>query len=126
MIATIIGFIGVAGLIGLALLQRSFWIGLMAVFILMNCWRGWVVSRAMMRLAKSPHRDGFACPLCGEAPPIGAYWRCAKCGTGFDTFETAATCPQCGEHFGVTRCAGCGQSSPMSNSRSASVLFQDN
>jgi len=115
MIATIIGFIGVAGLIGLALLQRSFWIGLMAVFILMNCWRGWVVSRAMMRLAKSPHRDGFACPLCGEAPPIGTYWRCGKCGTAFDTFETGATCPQCGEHFGVTRCAGCGQSSPMSN-----------
>jgi len=115
MIATFVGFIGVAGLIGFALLKHSYWIGILSIFILLNCWRGWVVSRAMMRLAKSPHRDGFACPLCGEAPPIGTYWRCGKCGTAFDTFETGATCPQCGEQFGVTRCAGCGQSSPMSN-----------
>src|SRR4051812_26943718 len=33
MIATIIGFIGVAGLIGLALLNRSYWLGILAVFI---------------------------------------------------------------------------------------------
>src|SRR5438132_6575314 len=73
MIATVVGFIGVAGLIGLALLERSFWIGLMAVFILLNCWRGWVLSRALMQIAKASHRDGFACTVCGEAPPIGAH-----------------------------------------------------
>src|SRR5439155_7920025 len=64
MIATIIGFIGVAGLIGLALLDRSSWLGILAVFILLNCWRGWVLSRALMRIARSPHRAGFACPAC--------------------------------------------------------------
>ena len=115
MIATIIGFIGVAGLIGLALLNHSLWIGILSVFILLNCWRGWVVARALMQLAKAPRHDGFACPLCDEAPPQGPYWRCGKCGAAFDTFETAATCPQCREQFVVTRCAACGQSSPMSN-----------
>lgn len=115
MIATIIGFIGVAGLIGLALLDRSFWLGILAVFILLNCWRGWVLSRALMRIAKSPHRTGFACPACGEAPPIGPYWRCGKCGAQFDTFETAATCPQCAEHFAVTRCFACGHATPIND-----------
>src|ERR1035437_1566593 len=38
--ASIIGFIGVAGLIGLAVFAQSVWIGIMAAFILMNCWGG--------------------------------------------------------------------------------------
>src|SRR5713226_5264959 len=38
MVATIIGFAGVTGLIILALWMQSVWIGVLSVFILMNCW----------------------------------------------------------------------------------------
>src|SRR3984957_10832656 len=38
MAATIIGFLGVAGLIVLAVKSQSVWFGVMSAFILMNCW----------------------------------------------------------------------------------------
>src|SRR5471030_41216 len=38
--ASVIGFIGVAGLIGLAIFLQSVWIGIMSAFILINCWGG--------------------------------------------------------------------------------------
>src|ERR1700675_3196275 len=40
MAAVIIGFVGVAGLIALALWMRSPWFGILSLFILMNCWTG--------------------------------------------------------------------------------------
>src|ERR1035441_5506364 len=40
MVATVLGFAGVAGFIGLAVFSHSFWFGAIAVFILLNCWRG--------------------------------------------------------------------------------------
>jgi Zn-dependent protease len=113
MIASIIGIIGVCGLIGLAFLAHSFWIGIVAVFILLNCWRGLMVARVLARMARAPRREGFACPQCGDAPPQGLFWTCGKCRTRFDTFETAAACPQCGEQFAVTQCFGCVRSSSM-------------
>src|SRR6202045_5083536 len=38
LVATIVGFIGVAALIGLAVWTRSIWYGAISVFMLMNCW----------------------------------------------------------------------------------------
>jgi len=38
LIASSIGFVGVAGLILFAIWAQSVWIGIMAVFILLNCW----------------------------------------------------------------------------------------
>ena len=61
--ASIIGFIGVAGLIGLAILGQSIWLGIMAVFILMNCWGGLKHALALTRMAKIPRRQGFALSL---------------------------------------------------------------
>jgi Zn-dependent protease len=113
MVATIIGFVGVAGLIALALWQQSMWIGIMAAFILMNCWRGLQQARALARMLALPRRDGFACPACKAAPPIGKFWACGKCRTAFDTFETQAICPQCGTQFADTRCIECGNMSPL-------------
>ena len=52
----------------------------MCVFILLNCWGGLMQARALARIAKMPRRDGFACPVCKIAPPVGAIWRCGKCG----------------------------------------------
>lgn len=112
-VATIIGFIGVAGLVLIALFLQSVWLGIMAVFILMNCWRGLRHAQQLSRIAKLPRREGFACPSCKTAPPLGERWRCGKCGALFDTFATQATCPSCATQYANTQCLDCGQSAPF-------------
>jgi Zn-dependent protease len=111
--ASIIGFIGVAGFIGLAIFARSLWLGLIAGFILMNCWGGFKQARALAKIAKLPRHDGLACPSCKTAPPLGEFWRCGKCGHAFDIFLTRGVCPHCGTQFNVTQCLDCGTSSPI-------------
>ena len=115
MIATAIGFIGVAGLVLLAVVERSVWIGVVGAFILLNCWRGLLQARALARAAKLPRRQGFACPSCKEPPIRGALWRCAKCLKPFDTFESMAVCPHCGTEFPATQCFECGSASNIRN-----------
>jgi Zn-dependent protease len=112
-IASIIGFIGVAGLILRALALQSKWQGVMAVFILINCWSGLTHARALARIAKLPRREGFACPDCKVAPPCGEIWRCGKCGEKFDTFATQGVCPHCQNQFTTTQCTECGASRPI-------------
>jgi Zn-dependent protease len=114
MAATVIGFIGVAGLILFALWMQSVWYGIMAAFILMNCWNGLQQARALLRLAKLPRREGFACPSCQTAPPVGGFWRCGRCGAGLDIFQTGAICPACGAQFAAARCLDCGAQHPLS------------
>ena len=113
MAASVIGFIGVAGLVLFALYAGSIWMGIMAVFILMNCWGGLMQARALAKIAKIPRREGFACPSCHTAPPLGALWRCGQCGNAFDTFATNASCPQCDAQYNLTQCLDCGTRSPM-------------
>ena len=88
MVATVLGFIGVAGFIVLAFWMQSVWFGAIAVFMLMNCWGGLQHAQALLRLAKLPRREGFACPWCKTAPPLGDFWKCGRCGQAFDTFQT--------------------------------------
>ncbi len=121
MVATVLGLIGVAGFIGFALLRHSIWLGAIAVFMLMNCWSGLQHARALLRLAKLPRRDGFLCPTCQTAPPIGEYWKCGKCGQPFDTFQNHAICPHCSSQFPQTRCLDCGRLNPMTDWMVASV-----
>ena len=111
--ASIIGFIGVAGLFLVAIWGRSVWLGIMAAFILISCWSGLKQARALARVAKLPRREGFACPSCKTAPPLGELWRCGKCGKAFDTFLTQATCPHCGTQYSATQCLDCGTSRPI-------------
>lgn len=113
MAASVIGFIGVAGLILLAAYAGSLWMGIMAVFILLNCWGGLKQARALAKIAKIPRREGFACPSCHSAPPLGELWRCGKCHQAFDTFLTQGICPHCGTQFNVTQCLDCGTSRPI-------------
>jgi Zn-dependent protease len=122
MVATVLGLIGVAGFIGLALWQRDVWLGAIAVFMLMNCWGGLQHARALLRLAKLPRRQGFACPACKESPPIGDYWKCGKCGQAFDMFQNHAVCPHCSTQFAQTRCLDCGTVGPTYDWMVASVL----
>src|SRR5207245_5051165 len=79
MVATFIGFAGVAGLIILAFWMRSVWFAVLSVFILMNCWRGLGQAQVLSRLAKLPRHEGFACPWCKAAPPVGNFWKCGRC-----------------------------------------------
>ena len=118
MIASVIGFIGVAGLIAFALFAQSVWIGIMAAFILMNCWSGLMQARAMAKMANAPRRAGFACPVCKTAPPLGEIWRCGKCRKAFDTFETQGVCPHCGTQYAATSCPECGNLRPISEWKS--------
>ncbi len=114
MVATVLGFLGVAAFILLALIKRDYWLGFIAFYLLMNCWGGLRHAQALSRMAKLPRRNDFACPECKEAPPVGDIWKCSRCGQGFDTFASQATCPFCGTRFDGTKCLDCGAVHPMS------------
>jgi Zn-dependent protease len=117
--ASVIGIIGVAGLVLFAIFANSIWLGIMAAFILMNCWGGLMQARALAKIAKIPRRVGFACPSCKTPPPLGALWRCGNCGSSFDTFATMGTCPNCSTQFNVTQCLDCGDTRPISEWQSS-------
>jgi Zn-dependent protease/DNA-directed RNA polymerase subunit RPC12/RpoP len=108
-VATILGFIGVVGFVGLALWMQSIWFGALAAFILLNCWGGLKHAQELLRIAKLPRRQEFACPNCKTSPPAAALWRCGNCGKPFDTFATGAVCPWCSARFAKTRCLDCGE-----------------
>jgi len=115
LVASIVGFLGVGALVVIAILGSDLWLGLIAVFILLNCWQGLRQALAMARVDDSPVRFGFVCPSCHTAPRAGKFWGCGNCHTAFDTFETRAQCPKCGAVFGATRCQNCGNSHPLSD-----------
>ncbi len=121
MVATIFGLIGVAGFIGLALWKQDLWLGAIALFMLMNCWSGLQQARALLRFAKLPRRNGYACPTCKTSPPVGEFWKCGQCGQPFDTFQTGAACPNCRSQFPQTKCIDCGALHPMQDWMNASL-----
>jgi Zn-dependent protease len=118
-IATILGFVGVVGVVGVFALalffgkvwpgEMEFWLGAIAVFMLLNCWGGLRHAQALLKLSKLPRRQGFSCPSCKTPPPAGAYWKCGNCGQPFDTFQTGAVCPNCRTQFPATQCLDCGR-----------------
>jgi Zn-dependent protease len=115
--ATIVGFVGVAGLGALAFSRGSIWLGLITLFAFQCCRQGLAQAQALRALEKLPRRDGFSCPSCGTHPPIGAIWKCHKCQAAFDTFETQAECPNCHERFPETVCFDCRRAFPFSDWR---------
>ena len=115
MTVTILSFVGIVAFFGLAVVSHSVWLGALGVFMLMNCWGGLQHARALLRLAKLPRRQGFACPSCRTAPPLGPYWRCGKCQQPFDTFETHGVCPHCDARYATTMCLDCQVQRPMND-----------
>jgi Zn-dependent protease len=111
MAAAVIGILGFAGLALLAFAAQSVWLGILAVFILFNCWTGLRQAVLLIRLARRPRRQGLACPSCGKAPPTGALWTCGRCGKLFDLFENQGVCGSCGTAYRGTRCLECGKDS---------------
>jgi Zn-dependent protease len=114
MVATVLGLFGIVGLFILAVRTQSFWIIAISVFMLMNCWGAMRHAQELLRIAKLPRRQEFACPSCRTAPPAGAYWGCGECRKPFDTFETRGACPHCGAQYATTTCLDCGEPHPMS------------
>jgi Zn-dependent protease len=120
MAAVAIGFVGVAGLYYLALRFRlagqwehAFWMAVLATFILASCWGGWREVRILTHLSELPRREGFACPSCKATPPVGSFWKCSRCAKPFDTFQSRATCPNCGVEYPLTMCLDCRRQHPM-------------
>ena len=113
MVASILGFVGVAGLILLALARQSVWTGIIAAYAGMNCWSGFKTAQALRKLESLPRRQGFACPSCHTAPPLGPFWTCSHCRSQFDTFGSAGVCPQCSARFETTTCLDCQRKSPI-------------
>jgi len=113
MIASVLGFVGVAGFIALALWTRSLWTGIIAAYAAMNCWSGFKQAQALRKLEGIPRRQGFSCPSCHTAPPLGPFWTCNKCNTRFDTFETGGICPSCATRFANTTCLDCRHNAPI-------------
>ena len=114
MVAVVFGFIGFAGLIALALWVRDAWFAILAFFIVTNCWGGLQHARALLKLQKLPRREGYTCPCCKTAPPVGAYWVCSNCKQPFDTFQEHAVCPNCKTQFPSSACLDCRRSYPLS------------
>ena len=113
MVTSVIGMVGVAGLFVYSYWTRSVWNGAISVFILIYCWEGLRQAQALSRLARAPRHEGFACPICKAAPPVGEYWLCASCRKAFDTFQGGAACPHCGTRFARTSCFECGAASEI-------------
>ena len=115
MVATVIGFLGGAALVAVAVWGRAIWIGLMSAFLLSYCWRSFQEARVLRKIEQLPRRPEYACPTCHAAPPVGNFWRCQKCSQGFDLFANAATCPHCGEVHDVVTCVDCRNAHPLSS-----------
>jgi Zn-dependent protease len=122
LVATILGLLGVVGGIGLAIYSRDAWLGIIAFYMLMNCWGGLKHAQDLLKMAKLPRRDGFQCPSCNTAPPVGPYWKCSNCGQSFDTFQTGAVCPNCRTQFPSTRCLDCGHLHAINQWAGASLV----
>lgn len=112
LVASAIGVLGGVAMIGAAFYLESIWFGVLAVFAIQRCWIGFKQSTILSSLEKLPRHAGFACPECGEAPPMGNVWICG-CGLRFDTFATRAVCPGCGVHHQKTACPNCRKSSEL-------------
>ena len=122
MAAAIVGFFGVAGFILLAVRSGDVWLGVISLYLVTSCWSGFQQARALLRFAKLPRRNGFACPSCKAVPPVGDLWTCGRCGQGFDTFQSHAICPICGAPVSGDKDAWiAGRLIPQASGRSSAV-----
>ena len=124
--ATVLGFVGVAGLTAFALATRSAWRGILCAFILVRCGEGLREAQALSRSAKAPRQEVFPCPQCKVvALPTGAYWVCGQCKKPLDTLPTRAICPHCAAQFATTACLDCGGRHPLSAWSAPAIASQE-
>jgi len=127
MIASIIGLAGAAAGIALTIAAclvdpvNGIWFGVLTAFVVLQSWSGFQQARFLSRLANAPRREGFACPACKAVPPAGPFWRCGRCGKGFDPFATQGICPSCSAAYGIAACFECGTARPIPDWFSAGI-----
>ncbi len=113
MVATIIGLIGIVGLLIWAISERLTWLGILTAFILLNCWNGLRHALRLVRLARGPRHTELSCPACQAAPPAQPIWTCGNCRNSFDMFAEHAVCPHCGATYPGVPCPNCGTAHPL-------------
>lgn len=111
-VVSVIGFVGAAALVVLALHWQDWWLGILAVFIAMRAYGGYQQAGLLRRRLELPRHPGLVCPYCGMSPVQGACWIC-PCGAHFDMFDCQGQCPQCHERFEKAGCPDCGQLQPI-------------
>jgi Zn-dependent protease len=111
MVASVIGMIGAAAGLALALWTQNFWLVLLAGFAAIQSWAGFQQSKAIRAVYDVPRRAGMKCPGCGNAPPVGPIWVC-RCGNPLDVFETQGRCPKCGIVLPMLPCPFCRRAFP--------------
>ena len=119
---SVIGFLGVAGLTLIGVWLKDMTFGIIAVFILANCYSGLLQARNLARIGTVQRRGGLACPNCGLAPPIGDFWLCQHCQLKFDAFLNQAKCPLCLRRLEDIPCVDCDQSFPRDDWAAAAVV----
>lgn len=73
------------------------------------------VASPVPELMNNKREVKIYCPKCSWEPSSNSCWFCTDCGHGWNTFETAATCPACGHTHEKTQCLSCHKSSPHSD-----------
>ena len=72
MVATVVGFVGAAGLIVLAFASGSAWLGILCAFLLLNCWTGNESGAGIVASRAPPQAPGIRMSLV----QVGAFdWR---------------------------------------------------
>jgi Zn-dependent protease len=112
LVAAIIGLVGAAAILVLALFIGDWWLTILAAFGALQSWRGLKQAQLLQRMLVGPRHIDFACPHCHQPPPIGAFWRCDHCQTDIDAFIHTSACPACGHPSDITPCPTCGVASP--------------
>lgn len=119
-IASIVGLVGAAGVIVLAVASRDTWLIVLAIFGISRSWGGLKSARALAALYRLPRRENARCPHCKELAPAGAIWRC-RCGGAIDALANFGQCPRCGGMPAVIPCPLCNESSPVAVWRTVPV-----
>jgi Zn-dependent protease len=112
MVASIVGMIGAAGGIALALFAQNVWLGIIAAFAVFRCWTGFQQARILTQLENAPRHQDARCPSCDAHPLQGPFWQCDSCHARFDTFDHRAECPGCNKQFPLTSCPECAGAHP--------------
>jgi Zn-dependent protease len=116
LIATSVGFAGIAILAGYRLWTRPndfIWTAVLAFFLGQQCLAGFRRAQALVALEKLPRHAGYACPECRQAPPRRPIWLCRACGNRFDAFATPGVCPHCRTPIPAIGCVDCGAENPI-------------
>jgi hypothetical protein len=84
-------------------------LGILAAFLMLGAWAGYGRANLYERMDAAPRRQQVVCPTCGSSPPVGDFWRCARCLTWFELFAPPEPCAKGGQHLIHESCLECGR-----------------